>query len=109
MLTVTFRDGSGSLFFLKANGVRRLLVSELRETNIVDEVSVWSSDSLTENYVDALAQLLFGEQEANHESFQKILKDEINRIHQGVQVFVEFDAVYGARLYLLAESVDVVD
>lgn len=105
-LTLTLIDTAGILFSWEAHGVHRLIVSEFRESNIVDNLTIWDSNSDPSIYRDALMVLVNGKlSQSKNLDQERIIAKEIDSIVSGRHIFAELEAVYGAQILVIAKEI----
>jgi len=104
---LTFREPSGRYFFLSAFGLHRLLISEYRETNIVDRLNFWDSSAAPENYRNALCSLVSGDHDWQRNNWIQVIEMETKAVRYGTRIFIEIEAVYGAQVLMLAKSIGI--
>ena len=100
-----FREPNGRRFSLAGFHLHRLLVSELRETNIADRLNLWDSTADADNYRSALCWLVSGQDDPQNADWKQLVEAETNSIRDGTKVFASIEAVYGAQILMLAESI----
>lgn len=103
-VNLVFRESNGRRFSLKGRHLHRFLVSELRETNIVDHLILWDSTANVENYRDALCWLVSGQDDPQNADWTQLVENEIKSIQDGNKLFASIEAVYGAQILMLAED-----
>jgi hypothetical protein len=104
---LVFREPNGRRFFLAGFHLHRLLVSEFRETNIVDHLNLWDSTADADTYRDALCGLVSGQDDPQNADWKQLFDAETKSIRDGTKVFASIEAVYGAQILMLAESIVV--
>jgi len=104
IVKLVFREPNGTRFFLSAFDMHRLLVSELRETNIVDHLDHWDSSADTDSYINALYEFVSGKDGRQDENWRHVVETEAKAIRDGLRVFVSIEAVYGAQVLMLARN-----
>lgn len=107
LVKLMFREPSGKRFSLAGFQLHRLLVSELREVNIVDRLSLWDTTSDADNYRDALCGLVSGQADPQNPDWNRLVEAETELIRNGTNVFASIEAVYGAQILMLAKSIVV--
>lgn len=105
LVKLMLRESNGTRFSLTAFNVHRLLVSELRETNIVDHLSVWDSSVDPDAYRAALCELVSGNEDQQDVSWKQLIDAEMKAVRDGARVFASIEAVYGAQILMLAERI----
>jgi hypothetical protein len=107
---LTFRLRSEYEIRLLARGVEKLLVNELLEQNIVHEVRVSGSETAPDDIEELLAEwLLPSGPDALDDARLVELEACTAAVHDGRKILLEIEAVYGATVLLLAESVEWLD
>ncbi len=110
---LTFRLRTEHEVRLLARGVERLVVNELIEQNIVHEVRVSGSETAPDNAEELLAGLLFpweaGSEVALNAAQLAKLHACTEALRDGRKILLEIEAVIGATVLLLAESVEWLD
>ncbi|MGE0498586.1 MAG: hypothetical protein AB7O72_12215 [Ramlibacter sp.] len=102
-----FREPNGTSFSLAAFDLHRLLVSEFRETNIVDRLILWDSSGDPNSYRDALDELVSGKVDPQGHNWKHVVEAETREIRDGVRVLVSIEAVFGAQVLMLARNIVV--
>jgi hypothetical protein len=109
----TFRLRSGDEVHLLARGVEKLLVNELLEQNIVHEVRVSGTETPPHNVDELLAAFLFPWEAESEEALNPAQLAELDAsktaVRDGRKILLEIEAVFGATVLLLAESVEWLD
>ena len=106
-IKLALRDVNGKSFWLSAQGLHRLVVSELRETNVIECVNIWDSSDDPASYKNSLRGLVCGESDTRDARWKEVLELEMEAVRNGSRVFTEIDAVYGAQALILADRVFV--
>ena len=110
---LTFRLREGDEVRLFARGVESLLVNELLEQNIVHEVRVSGSEPAPDDVEELLAGLLFPQMAESSEGLNAAQRAKLDActaaVRDGCKVVLEMEAVIGATVLLLAESVEWLD
>jgi hypothetical protein len=108
-LTFRLRTGEHEVRLL-ARGVERLLVNELMEQNMVHEVRVSGSETAPDNAEELLTGFLFpweaGSEVALNAAQLAKLHACTEAVRDGRKILLELEAVIGATVLLLAESVE---
>lgn len=103
-VNLVFREPNGRRFSLKGLRLHRFIVSEFRETNIVDRLILWDSAASVDNYRDTLCWLISGQDDPQNADWKQLVENEIKSIQDGNKVFASIEATYGAQILMLAES-----
>ena len=106
---LSFANAADDRFELKLNGVERLLVNEMREQNIVDEITLWNDKNLTHKAREAAFYLTTGIHENQCDSSQKrVALEAYARVENGDFQLLEISAIYGAQILAMVESIETV-
>lgn len=105
IVKLAFREPNGRRLSLSGFDLHRLRVSELRETNIVDRLNLWDSSADPALYRDALRELVSGEDCSQDEKWDPVIEVETQAVRDGIRVFANIEAVYGAQVLMLAKSI----
>jgi hypothetical protein len=109
VVKLTFTEPNGKRFSLIGSNLHRLLVSELRETNVVDRVNLWDATADPDDYRDALCDLVSGQDDPKNPDWSRLIETEIKLIRDGTKIFASIEAIYGAQILMLAENVVVAE
>ncbi len=107
-INLSFRSQEKQRFTLVAEEVDRFVAREFCEQNIVDLAQLWNTTSCPDQYREALAALLSGDNEHwQTDAWAPLIEAEIALIQAGEKVFFSIEAVYGASVVILAKKVFV--
>ena len=105
--SLSLRTIDGVLITLKVSELERMLVSEMREQNIVDEVVEWTGKRIDPSVLASLFFLLANTDEQN---CNPVLADKVRetyaKVSRGELILLEISAVYGAQVLALCQTVE---
>jgi hypothetical protein len=108
-VTLTFRDPGGRREFrLVAAQVEYMVIDEFLHQNIVHEVRLFGSGTERRVVQDLLASLYYNKDSADvvEDGLQSRLEESTRFVLDGRRALLEIEPVYGARVLLLAESIE---
>jgi acyl-[acyl carrier protein]--UDP-N-acetylglucosamine O-acyltransferase len=89
---------------INLEGIERLLVSEFRESNAIDNVKLWAADD--SGLREALAVLISNSDEpAEQAAFKSVIERSRNQVASGTHVLLEIEPVYGAGVIAFAQKI----
>jgi len=107
---LTFVDKAGSHFSLELHGLERLLVSELRQQNVVEEVIHWTKGVATSELRQAAFALMAGvSEEVCDPTMARVVHDTLDRVARGESELLEITAIFGAQILALFASMTLRD
>ncbi len=92
-------DTAGAKFTVQLHGVERLLVNEVRQQNIIEELTHWARVGESESLREAVFALMTGvsEKECGSE-LAAVALNVVDRVVRGELEVVEITAVFGAQV-----------
>ena len=101
-------DTNGLKFALYLHGVEQLLISEVRQQNVIEELTHWVGETETPELREAAFMLLTGTQEKECPVDLAIVACKaIDRVVRGEIEMIEIKAIYGAQLLALFNSMEI--
>lgn len=89
-------------------GIKRLLVSELREQNIIESFDCWTGSTQCARAREAIFYLVAGCPETDCEpSIKEVVQEQYAEVLSGRLHLVELAAIYGAQVLALCETVSL--
>jgi hypothetical protein len=103
----SLRTTDGVLVTLKAIELERMLVSEMREQNIIDEVIEWTGKRIDPSVLASLFFLLANTDEQNcNPVLAETVRETYAKVSRGELILLEISAVYGAQVLALCQTVE---
>lgn len=107
-VVLSFRDTEGVKFALQLHGVERLLVNELRQQNVVEEMTHWTRAESSEGLREAAFILMTGVTEKDcAPQLAAIARELADRVVRGEIEMVGISAVFGAQVLVSFTSMTV--
>ena len=98
-VVLSFLDAEGRPFHLNLHGVEKLLVSEMRQQNIVEDVVLWRQGVTRPGFREAAFPLLAGVNESDaSDQLSKLIDLAEGRVFRGELELLEITAVFGAQV-----------
>ena len=95
----------GDRFVLRATEAQAFLATDVLLNNIVDRIHVWDYSSSTDDYLDDLWVVFFGEVESRTDPGQTHFVDvQLQAIRERRLQFLKVEPVYGALVLVLAQK-----
>jgi hypothetical protein len=102
--TIKVDGGQCRYTSINLKGIERLLVSEFRESNVIDNVKLWAGDD--SGLREALAVLISNSDEpAEQAAFESVIERSRNQVASGTHVLLEIEPVYGAGVIAFAQKI----
>jgi hypothetical protein len=92
---------------IAVTGVDDFVINEMRISNIIDRVNIFSADNIHDRESDLMDSLFFlmrGVEPSPSDLEWPALKDKVMQIRNGDFALMEIEPVYGARAIILANS-----
>lgn len=97
--TLSIVEANGTKLTVKLHGVERLLVDELRQQNIIEEMTHWTRGKSDPNLREAAFILMTGVAEKDCGSqLALVAKNVVDRVERGELEMMEITAVFGAQI-----------
>jgi hypothetical protein len=106
-VTLKLKTVTGERLEVSFRDTIQLLVSDFRESNIIDRLNVWDASSDPFAYRALLAELVCGTADPEDPRWTAVLDTKTRAIRSGEYILAEIEAVYGAQLLVLAKEVVV--
>lgn len=101
-------DTNGKKFILELHGVERLLVNELRQQNVIEQMTHWTRGEPTVELREAAFALMTGVSEADcGAQLAAVAVSVVDRISRGELEMIEITAVFGAQILASFASIGV--
>ncbi len=98
-VSLSIIDTSGTKFALELHGIERLLVSELRQQNIIEDMRHWTREKADSDLREAVFFLMTGVAENDCEAqLAMIARDVVERVVCGELEMMEITAIFGAQI-----------
>lgn len=106
--SLSIREKSGAKFDLELHGVERLLVNELRQQNIIEDATHWTSGKAQTTLREAAFFLMTGVSERDcGEQLAQVAAAVVDRVVRGELEMLEITAVFGAQIIASFTSMTV--
>ncbi len=105
----SFIDTQGERFAVQLHGVERMLVNELRQQNVVEEMTHWKRGAVPAGLRDVAFALMTGRDEKDcTPQLAAVACDVEDRVTRGELELMEISAVYGAQVLASFASMTVI-
>lgn len=109
-VVLSFLGPEGKRFAVELHGVERLLVNEVRQQNVVEEMTHWRRGEPSQGLREAAFALMAGVAEEDCSSqLAAVACAAMDRVASGELELMEISAVFGAQLLALFTSMTIVD
>lgn len=101
-------DTSGTKFALQLHGVERLLINEMRQQNVVEDVTHWTRGEPTAGLQEAAFALMAGAAEKDcGPQLAAVARGAVDKVARGELEMLEIGAVFGAQMLASFASMSV--
>lgn len=101
-------DTNGKKFVLELHGVERLLVNELRQQNVIEQMTHWTRGEPTVELREAAFSLMTGVSEADcGAQLASVAVSVVDRVSRGELEIMEITAVFGAQVLASFASIRI--
>ena len=98
-VVLSLRDTDGANFALQLHGVERLFVNEVRQQNVVEQMTHWKRGEFAEGLREAAFVLMTGVPEKDCASqLAAVAREVVDRVTRGEIKLMEISAVFGAQV-----------
>ena len=107
-VVLSLRDTEGAKFALQLHGVERLLVNEVRQQNVVEEMTHWKRGESAEGLREVAFALMTGVPEKDcAPQLAAVAREVVDRVTRGEIELMEISAVFGAQVLASFASMTV--
>ena len=101
-------DSSGTTFALQLHGVERLLINEMRQQNVIEDVTHWTRGEATAGLQEAAFALMAGAAEKDcGPQLAAVARGAVDKVARGELEMLEIGAVFGAQMLASFASMSV--
>lgn len=101
-------DANGTQFTLKLHGIERLLVNELRQQNVIEEMTHWTIGRSEAGLREAAFYLVTGGGEKDcGQQLATVASSVVDRVVCGELEMMEITAIFGAQILALFKSMTI--
>jgi hypothetical protein len=101
-------DTSGTKFALQLHGVERLLINEMRQQNVIEDVTHWTRGESTAGLQEAAFALMAGAPEKDcGPQLAAVARGAVDKVARGELEMLEISAVFGAQMLASFASMSV--